>query len=49
MTIPLYYVHLCHCDWFNKEADWPIARQDRVRQENQTRDAGKKYGVRRVD
>ena len=26
-----------HCDWFNKEADWPIAKQDKVRQENQTK------------
>lgn len=37
------------CDWFNKEADRPIAGQDRVRWENQTRDTGKKKrGVRGV-
>ena len=23
---------ICCCDWFNKEADWPIARQDKARQ-----------------
>ena len=38
-----------HCDWFNKEADWPIAGQDKVRWENQTKDTGKKNkGVSRV-
>ena len=35
--IPLHCVNICHCDWFNKEADWPIVRQDKVRQENQTK------------
>ena len=33
------------CDWFNKEADWPIAEQDKVRQENQIEYA-EKGGVR---
>lgn len=28
---------LCHCDWLNKEDNWPIARQGKVRQENQTK------------
>ena len=23
-------MNICHCDWFNKEADWPIAGQDKV-------------------
>ena len=27
----------CHCDWFNKEADWLKAEQNKVRQESQTR------------
>lgn len=36
------------CDWFNKETDRPIAGQDRVRWENQTRDTGKKSRVRGV-
>ena len=25
-------VNICCCDWFNKEADWPIVRQDKARQ-----------------
>ena len=41
-----------HCenytDWFNKEVDWPIAGQDKVRHENQTKDTGKKDRVRGV-
>lgn len=28
----------------NKEVDWPISRQDKVRQNNQTEDFGKKKG-----
>ena len=35
--IPLHTAKICHCDWFNKEADWPIAEQDKVRPENQTK------------
>lgn len=30
-------MNICHCDWFNKETDWPIARQGKVRGENQTK------------
>ena len=36
-TRPLYCVNICNCEWFNKEAGWPIARQGKVRQENQTK------------
>ena len=32
---------MCCCDWFNKEADWPIAGHDKVRGEKQTKDTGK--------
>ena len=42
--IPLHTAKICHCDWFNKEADWPIAEQDKVMQENQTEDTKKKKG-----
>lgn len=38
-------MNICHCDWFNKETDWPIAGQDKVRRENQTKDTGKKGRV----
>lgn len=31
----------CCCDWFIKEAGWPIAKQSKVRRESQTEDAGK--------
>lgn len=34
-------------DWFNKEADWQIARQDKVREKNQTKEGKKKGGVKR--
>ena len=43
-NIPLHHVNTCYCDWFNKEADWPIAGQDKVMQENQTKDTKKKKG-----
>lgn len=33
----------------NKEVDWPISRQDKVRQNNQTEDFGKKKGRVRGD
>ena len=33
----------------NKEADWPIARQDKVRRDNQTEDTGMKKGRVRGD
>ena len=42
--ILLYTVKICHCDWFNKEAHWPIAEQDKVRQESKTGNAGRKTG-----
>ena len=41
---PLHCVNINHCDSFNKEADGPIAEQDKVRQESQTENAGKKKG-----
>ena len=40
----LYTVKICHCDWLNKETDWPIAEQNKVRQESQTENDGKKRG-----
>lgn len=43
-NIPLYCVNIHHRDWVNKEADWPIARQAKVRRENQTKDIEKKKG-----
>ena len=30
-------MNICHCGWFNKEVDSAVARQDEVRQENQTK------------
>ena len=42
LNILLPCVDTCHCDWFNKEADWPIAGQDKVRQASQTENAGRK-------
>ena len=36
-NIPLHCGNICHCDWCNKEADWLIAEQNKVRKENQTR------------
>ena len=43
-----------HCEYallslVNKEADWPIARQDKVRWDNQTEDTGMKNGGVRGD
>ena len=35
-----------HCDWFNKKADWPIVKQDKVRQESQIVNAQKKGRAR---
>lgn len=29
---------------YNKEADWPVAGQDKVRRENEIKDTGKKGG-----
>lgn len=42
--IPSNAVNVCHCEWFNKQADWPIAEQNEVRQRNQTENAGNKKG-----
>lgn len=40
---------ICYCDWFNKQADWPITEEDNVRWDCQTEnDAMKKGGVREV-
>lgn len=41
-NIPLYYVNICCCNWFNKEADRPIVGQDEVMQENYTKVTEKK-------
>ena len=43
-NIPLHCVNIYLLDWFNKEVDWPIAEQDKVRWENQTEDDGEKNG-----
>lgn len=44
-NIPLHCVDICRCDWFNKKKDdWPIVREDEVRQENQTKETRKKKG-----
>lgn len=37
-------MNICHCDWLNKEDDWSIVKQDKVRRESQTEDAGKEKG-----
>ena len=42
--IPLYTEKICHANWFNKESGWPITGQDKVSQENQTKNAGRKKG-----
>ena len=44
-NIPLHGAYICGCDWFNKEWDWPIAEQDKVRWKSQTENAGRKKGV----
>lgn len=33
-NILFHCVSACYCDWFNKEADWPIDRQAKVRWED---------------
>lgn len=44
----MYSVKIC-CDWFNKDTDWPIAGQNKLSWENQTKDTRrKKGGVSRV-
>lgn len=43
------YQFKCLCDWFKKQADWPIAEWDKVKQESQTENDGmRKDRVRRV-
>lgn len=39
-NIPFYCVNVRCCDWCNKEADWPLARQSKVKRENQMRILG---------
>lgn len=35
---------ICPCDWFNKDADWPLAEQDKVRWESETENVGRLKG-----
>lgn len=35
---------MCHCDWLNQEADWPIAEINKVRWESQIENVGKEKG-----
>ena len=35
-------VNIWRCDWFNKEADWSIAGQDKVMWDKQTKDTRKR-------
>ena len=35
-------MNICHCDWFNKEVDWPIAGQDIIRWKSHTENVRKK-------
>ena len=45
----VYCANICHYDWFNKHVDWPIAEQDKHRQESQTDNDGmRKGGVSRI-
>lgn len=45
----IHCVNLCRYDWFHKQADWPIAEQDKVSQECQTKNYGmRKGGVKGV-
>ena len=37
-------MNICCCDWFNKEADWSVAQQDKVKRETQTKDNGREKG-----
>ena len=46
----VHCVNMCSYDWFNKQAGWPIAEQNKVRQEGQTETDGmRKGGVRGVN
>lgn len=44
--ILLYCVNICHCDGFNKQTDWPVSEQDKVRQNSQTENDGKEERVK---
>ena len=35
-------MNICHCDWFNKEADWPIAEQNKFRLETKLKMMGRR-------
>ena len=37
-------MNICCYGWFNKQADWPIGEQDKVKWERQTGDDGMKKG-----
>lgn len=41
-NILIYSVNTCHYDWFNKEADRPIAEQNKINQESQTENVGRR-------
>ena len=40
----MHCVHTCHCNWFKKQADWFIAKQDKVKRESQTENGGIRKG-----
>ena len=42
-------VNMYYSDWFNEEAGWPKAQQDKVRQESQTGNAGRNERRRQLD
>lgn len=35
LNIPVHCMNIRHCDWFSKEAEWPVSGQDKVRRESQ--------------
>lgn len=35
---------ICHCDWLNKQVDWQIVEQDKVRWESKTENDGMRQG-----
>lgn len=47
-NIPLYCVNIYHCVWFNKETDWLVAGQDKVRERAKDRRLGTKRVKLRV-
>ena len=40
----VHCVNICCYDWFNKQTDWPVDEQDKVRQEGQTENDGMRKG-----